>query len=186
MVKGSGQTAQGCIEYLYADHHGWLKAWLLRRLGNSSDAADLTQDVFVRLILRPAPKGLNSSGEARAYLRRMANGMCIDLWRRRSLEQAWLESLAHQPEALMPSAEQQVMVLQALQEIDQLLLSLPAKAASAFVMAVGCEMSDREVAEELGISTRMVRKHVARVMLHCMQLEARHLAADPGIFRVGS
>jgi len=33
------------IEGLYADHHGWLKAWLRRRLGNSFDAADLAQRV---------------------------------------------------------------------------------------------------------------------------------------------
>ncbi|WP_417578694.1 sigma-70 family RNA polymerase sigma factor [Nitrincola sp.] len=166
------------VKYIYADHHGWLKTWLFHRLGNSADAADLTQDIFVRLILRPASRGFSSTAETRAYLRRMASGMCVDLWRRRSLEQAWLESMANQPETLVPSAEQQVMVLEALQEIDRLLHSLPPKAASAFVMAVGCEMTDQEVAHELGVSARMVRKYVAKVMLYCMQLEARHLVAD--------
>lgn len=86
-----GLTANQRIEDLYTDHHGWLKGWLNRRLGNTADAADLAQDAFVRLLARPVR--LESRPEARVYLRAMANGMCIDLWRRREVEQAWLAAL---------------------------------------------------------------------------------------------
>ncbi|WP_014705434.1 sigma factor [Methylophaga nitratireducenticrescens] len=37
---------------LYSDHHNWLQSWLLAKLGNRFDAADLAQDVFVRLLNR--------------------------------------------------------------------------------------------------------------------------------------
>jgi len=111
----------------------------------------------------------------------MANGMCVDLWRRRQIEQMWLEELAARPEAVAPSAEHQVIVIQALLEIDGMLRSMPVKAANAFVMAVACEMSDKEVAQELGVSTRMVRKYVAQAMLHCLMLEARSVANEPPI-----
>ncbi|BBN90291.1 sigma-70 family RNA polymerase sigma factor [Azospira sp. I09] len=167
------------MEVLYSDHHRWLEGWLRRRLGNGADAADLAHDAFLRLLKTPRP--FCSQPEARVYLRKMASGMCVDLWRRREIEQAWLEALAAQPEALAPSAEHQVMVLQALQEIDAMLRSLPPKAANAFVMAVACEMSDREVAEALGVSTRMVRKYVAQAMSHCLRLEAGLVAAPPGV-----
>ncbi|GGB99127.1 ECF sigma factor FemI [Oxalicibacterium flavum] len=160
------------IDILYSDHHDWLQGWLRRRLGNAADAADLAHDAFVRLLT--APKRFDSPPEARVYLRTMASGLCVDLWRRRQIEQAWLDTLAAQPEALAPSAEQQAIVLDALHEIDTMLRQLPPKAASAFVMAVGCDMSDKEVAAELGVSTRMVRKYVAQAMLHCLLLEARH------------
>lgn len=60
-------------------------------------------------------------------------------------------------------------MLEALQEIDRLLRSLPVKAAHAFVMASGCGMSETEVAAELGVSTRMVRKYIAQAMLHCLK-----------------
>ncbi|MBN9459803.1 MAG: sigma-70 family RNA polymerase sigma factor [Burkholderiales bacterium] len=175
--------AAGAIEHLYDDHHAWLRVWLSRRLGNAADAADLAHDVFLRLILRPAPRGFDSFGEARAYLRAMAQGMCINLWHRREIEQAWLDTLAARPEAFAPSAERQAMVLEALQEIGTLLLELPPKAARAFLMAAACQMTDREVAEELGVSSRMVRKYVAQAMLRCMQLQARQTVAgllDPG------
>ncbi|WP_025517453.1 sigma-70 family RNA polymerase sigma factor [Bordetella trematum] len=151
---------------LYGEHHNWLQGWLQRRLGNAADAADLAQDAFVRLLLKPRPFG--SRPQARTYLRAMAGGLCIDLWRRRQIEQAWLETLAAQPPVHAPSAEHQSMVLQALHDIDRRLGALPVKAAHAFVMAVGCDMSDKEVAAELSVSTRMVRKYVAQAMLHCL------------------
>ncbi|MFT3815820.1 MAG: sigma-70 family RNA polymerase sigma factor [Acidovorax sp.] len=167
----SAEYAYPPIEHLYDHHHAWLQGWLRRRLGNTADAADLAHDAFVLLLARP--RRFDSAPEARGYLRSMANGLCVDLQRRRAIEQAWLDALAAQPEALAPSAEHQAMVLEALQEIDTMLRSLPPKAATAFVMAEGCEMTDREVAETLGVSDRMVRKYVAQAMLHCMRLEAR-------------
>ncbi|SEF53833.1 RNA polymerase sigma-70 factor, ECF subfamily [Thauera chlorobenzoica] len=159
------------IAMLYIDHHTWLQAWLGRRLGNAADAADLAHDAFIRLIDKP--RRFDSAPEARGYLRSMANGLCIDLWRRRSIEQAWLDTLAAQPEAVAPSAEHQSIVLETLYEIDTLLRSLPPRAAQAFVMAVACDMTYREVALELGVSVRMVAKYVAKATLHCLRLEAQ-------------
>lgn len=164
------------LQALYSDHHDWLRNWLSARLGNASDAADLAHDAFLRLLARP--RRFDSVSDARGYLRAMASGMCVDLWRRRQIEQAWLDTLAAQPEASLPSAEQQTLVLAALQEIDAMLQTLPVKAAQAFVMAVACGMTDREVAAELGVSTRMVSKYLARAMLQCMYLEAGQLAAE--------
>lgn len=166
------------VETLYCDHHGWLQGWLHRRLGNATDAADLAHDAFLRLL--QAPRRFGSAPEARGYLRAMANGMCIDLWRRRQIEQAWLDELAARPEALAPSAEHQVIVLEALQEIDSMLRSLPVPVAEAFVMTAACEMTNQEVADALGIAPRTVRKYVSQAMLACLRLEeARQLAAEP-------
>lgn len=167
----SSRSPAETLGTLYAAHHSWLQDWLRRRLGNAWEAADLAQEAFLRLLMKP--RAFSDAGQARAYLRGMASHMCVDLWRRREVEQAWLETLALQPQALVPSAEEQVIVLQALQEIDAMLRALPEKAARAFVLTVGCEMTHREVAHELGVSERMVRKYVAQATLHCMLHEAR-------------
>lgn len=177
-ASASAYALPPSLEILYCDHHGWLQGWLRRRLGDAADAADLAQEAFLRLIIRPAPRGFGSPGEARAYLRVMAQGMCINLWHRREIEQAWLDTLAAQPQAYAPCAERNAIVLQALHEIGAMLLELPPKAARAFLMANACQMTDKEVAEELGVSTRMVRKYVAQAMLRCMQLQARATVAD--------
>lgn len=174
-MSGS-KFAAPTIEHLYGDHHDWLQGWLRRRLGNAADAADLAHDAFLRLIQKP--RHFDSTPEARVYLRAMANGLCVDLWRRRRIEQAWLDALAAQPESLSPSAEHQAAVLEALLEIDALLRSLPPKAANAFVMAMGCGMTDKAVAQALGVSDRMVRKYVAQAMLHCMHLDAQQMLAE--------
>ncbi len=177
-VNAPDYTSSPSVERLYCDHHDWLHDWLRHRLGNAADAADLAHDAFVRLIVKPAPRGFASFGEARGYLRAMAQGMCVNLWHRREIEQAWLDTLSAHAQPYAPSAEHQVIVLQALQEIGAMLLDLPAKAGRAFLLATVCKMSDKEVAQELGVSTRMVRKYVAQAMLRCMQLQARQALAE--------
>ncbi len=163
---------------LYTEHHPWLYGWLRRRLGNASDAADLAHDTFVRLIARRTPQRFDSIAQARAYLRTTAQNLCINLWRRQEIERAWLDTLAATPENSHPSAERQIIVLQALEEISAMLHSLSPKAARAFTLAVVCDMSDAEVGAEMGISGRMVRKYVAQAMTACLTLRARQTAFD--------
>lgn len=163
----------GSVERLYGHNHRWLLSTLRRRLGHAGDAADLAHDVFVRLLVKPPAYAFGSVQAARAYLGKMANGMCINLWHRREIEQAWLDTLAAHPEAFAPSAEQQAMATQALHDIGRMLLTLPASTARAFVLATVCDLTDQQVADQMGISSRMVRKHVARAMLACMELKAQ-------------
>ena len=159
------------LETIYRDHHSWLQALLYRRLGNQPDAADLAHDAFLRLLKRP--RSFDGFEGTRAYLSAMAKGLCADLWRRQAIERAYLDALASRSEPVVPSAEQHSAVIQTLCEIDKLLSGLPVKAANAFVMAVVQGRRDKEVAQVLGISDRMVRKYVARVMLECAALDSQ-------------
>lgn len=36
------------VEQLYANHHGWPRGWLHRRLGHHAE--DLTHDTFIRML----------------------------------------------------------------------------------------------------------------------------------------
>ncbi|MEC5397561.1 sigma-70 family RNA polymerase sigma factor [Uliginosibacterium sp. H1] len=157
---------------MYSDHHGWLKSWLHRRLGNAADAADLAQDTFIRLLVKPASRGFASVAETRAYLRTAANGLCIDLWRRREIEQAWLQTLAALPEPVAPSPEHQAIVIEALMEVGSMLSRLSEKAARAFILAQVEGVGYRDIAAELGVSERMVKKYIAQAMLQCALIEA--------------
>ena len=163
-------AASDPLATLYRNHHGWLQGWLRRRLGCAADAADLAQDAFLRLLA--SPRQFNSPPEARGYLRSMANGLCIDLWRRREVEQAWLQTLACRPEALEPSPEQRALIVETLLEIGDMLGRLPQKAAAAFVMALVDGLPYREIAAQLGVSERMVKKYMAQAMLQCALIEA--------------
>lgn len=162
------------IERVYDVHHGWLLSWLRFRLGHEGDAADLAHDVFLRLIFRPPPRDFANDGQARSYLSKMAGGMCINLWRRRELERAWLDTLATHPEACVPSEECKAIVLETLQALGMAMSQLTGKGPVVFLYALVCGMTDREIADELGISTRMVRKYVVRATLACLQFKACH------------
>lgn len=165
MSAADGAVCGQDVGRIYRDHHGWLLAFLHRRLGNPCDAADLAHDAFLRLLRRP--RAFDSHGGARAYLSTIARGLCVDLWRRQSIEQAYFSALVSQPRPSAPCPERQATVIQVLCELDALLQRQPAKAANAFVMAVIEGRRDKDVAEALGVSDRMVRKYVARIMLEC-------------------
>ncbi|MET0335034.1 MAG: sigma-70 family RNA polymerase sigma factor [Rhizobacter sp.] len=163
------------IATLYSHHHGWLQGWLRKRLGHAGDAADLAHDAFMRLLQKP--REFDSIDGARHYLATMARGLCTDLWRRREVEQAWLTALAAQPEAVAPSPEHRATVIETLCEIGAMLARLPEKAATAFVMAQVHGMLYKEIAAELGVSERMVKKYMAQAMLQCALVEAGHNGA---------
>ncbi|MGK9563787.1 sigma factor, partial [Salmonella enterica subsp. enterica] len=48
-------TGEMTLSRLYRDHRSWLESWLRRRLGNAWDAADLSQDTFVRVLASAQP-----------------------------------------------------------------------------------------------------------------------------------
>lgn len=160
------------FEALYVDNHPWLLGLLRQRLGNAADAADLAHSAFLRLLQRPPVRSFESPREARTYLRKMANGLCIDMWRRREVEQAWLQTLASRPDAVEPSAEHRAIVVETLLEISHMLSLLPRKAATAFVMAQVGGLRYREIAVKLDVSERMVKKYMAQAMLQCALIEA--------------
>ncbi len=153
---------------LYREHNGWLRGWLRQRLSNSADAADLAQDTFVRVLLARSAEGLR---EPRHYLATVARGLVIDLYRRRSLEQAYLEVLAAQPERYAPSAEARTEILDSLLAIDRLLDGLGARTRAIFLAVQLDGLSYEKAAERVGVSVTTVRKHLAKALMHCLLLD---------------
>jgi len=163
----------GCrvsLGQLYRHHQPWLHSLLRRRLGCGDTAADLAQDAFLRLFRKP--RRFDSDDGARAYLSRMAKGLCVDHWRRLDIERAWQEVLANGAEGHLPSAEHQQIVIETLCEVDRMLERLPEKVATAFLGSQLQGKSYRQIAEELGVSERMVKKYMARAMMQCALIEA--------------
>lgn len=163
-------TSPTSFSLLYGTHHSWLLGLLRRRLSNRWDAADLTHDTFIRVLKRPPAE----AGEVheRSYLATIARGLCIDHWRRRQLEQAWLQSLAARPEAVQPSPEHRAIIVETLYEVDAMLARLPQKVREAFLLAQLHAMPYKQIGIQLGVCERMVKKYLAQALLHCAVLEA--------------
>ncbi|GLH33227.1 MULTISPECIES: sigma-70 family RNA polymerase sigma factor [Pseudomonas] len=161
-------SLRSAVNHLYCEHHSWLNGWLRKRLGNAFDAADLTQDTFVRVIKARSALDIR---EPRPYLSRIAKGLLIDLFRRRSLEQAYLETLAALPQAQHPSLEEQAIMLQALVEIDRLLQGLGPKVRQVFMLSQFDGLTYPQIAEQLNISVRSVNNYMAKAMEHCCLMQ---------------
>lgn len=157
------------IHTYYTAHHGWIRGWLHKRLGNASDAADLAHDVFVRLLSKP--QQFQNEQHARAYLGTVTRHLCIDFWRRQHLQQAWLEALAALPESLAPSEEERALVFEALEQVQRMLTRLPEKVCQAFLLAQVQGLGYREIAQQLQVSERSVTKYMAQAMYQCLLLE---------------
>lgn len=175
--------ARDDLEHLYRNHHQWLHGLLCKKAGNRFDACELAHDVFVLLLKKP--RRFDSFDGARAYLSTLAQGLSTDLLRRRALERAWLEAMALRPEAAAPSPEERAIILETLNELAAMLQRLPAKAANAFILAHVDGLRYHEIAGQLGVSERMVKKYIAQAMLHCALIrngfaDGGHAADDGG------
>lgn len=171
-MSADDPVLRSAVHSLYSDHHGWLQGWLRKRLGNAFDAADLAQDTFVRVIKARSALDIR---EPRHYLSTIAKGLLVDLFRRRALEQAYLDALACVPEAELPSLEEQAILLEALQEIDRMLDGLGAKVKQTFVLSQFEGLPYADIAERLGISLRSVNNYMAKAMEHCCLMQVQGL-----------
>lgn len=148
------------LHQLYQNHQPWLYQTLYRRLQNKAEAEDICQQVFVRLCEQP--ELVTDLKNARAWMAQVAGRFCIDHWRRSVYKQQAQEQLLHITEQEFPSAEQQVIFRQQLEDLNQHLLDLPARSSSIFVDACINNLSGQEIAKRHRVSLSTVRNHLRK------------------------
>lgn len=156
------------IHTLYSEHHGWLQAWLKRKLGNAWDAADLAHDTFLRLLSRPLTRPLGH--EPRALLTHIAKGLVVDRWRRQDVERAYLETIAHLPVEEVPGPETRVMILEALWRIEALLREMPAATREAFLLSQIEGLTYPQIAARLDLSLITVKRYMRSAFITCLSV----------------
>lgn len=163
---------QNIAAIFYVDHNRWLHHWLCKKLGSTFDAADLTQDVFAKLLHKQQSNALDLATiiEPRAYLTTMATHLLIDNRRKQKLEQAYLAMLIHTQPDFAASPQQIQEAVSTLYQIIVMLEGLPTKAARAFILYRLDGLTYAEIAIELGVSASMIKQYIARAMLHCYQI----------------
>ena len=110
-------------------------------------------------------KELEEVREPRALLTTMAKRVLFNIWRRRDLEQAYMDALAAMPVPTYPSPEDRLITSQALLAIDSALDGLPPKARQAFLYSQLDGLTYAEIGEKLGVSASMVRQYMVRATL---------------------
>jgi len=150
---------------LFTEHHPWLLDRLRKRLRNAPEAEDVSAETFLRVLVYGRLRAID---EPRAYLTTVAKNILAQLWRRRDLEQAWIASAALAPEAHALSPEERAVLLETLDRIACAIEDLPVKARTAFLLSQLDGLTYAEIAQQIGMSERMVRRYMADGMRCCM------------------
>lgn len=154
------------FETLFRNCQGDLQRYFRRRVRSAETVADLTQEVFVRLLRADPVAALR---DPRAYLFRTASNLLIDHYRSTGAqppasasEAEWLglPDPAPSPEATLLSREELDIVRQAI-------ATLPPRGREVFLLHKFDGLSYAEIAARLGIAKNTVIVHMVRSLAHC-------------------
>lgn len=149
------------LETLFREHYDQIFRTAYRVTGSPSDAEDVLQTVFLRLVRRE--EGLDLKPNPAGYLLRAAINASLDIMRSRTRARAvGLDDIEHEQlesSFLNPEAQHADKELRSL--IQEAIAKLGPKAAEMFVLRYFEGYGNREIAEMLGTSQMVVG-----VMLH--------------------
>ncbi len=170
-VEGWPRRGSG-LASLYRRWRAPLVRLLHGRSGSQADAEDTAQQVFAQMA---ASGRLPEPGRELAYLNRCARHLQIDSWRQRGGERALnLVSTDEGADALdvLPAGDATDPMnaahhRQQLARLDAAIAELPERQREAFSLHTIDGLSQEEVARRMGISLRMVSRHISRALAYC-------------------
>lgn len=154
------------VAALYREHHDALVALLQCRLSSRTDAQEIAQEVYVKLLTMNDLSHLESP---RAFLFRMAINQSMDYLRKRVVRANVPPDPAGEDMHATPLPEQHLWVSQQWKKVQAALRELPAKSSQAFVMHVVEGRAFSVIAGDMKLSERMIRYHVSHAMAHCRE-----------------
>lgn len=157
---------QHLVHHFYLEHHLWIFSFLRKRVRCPNEAADLTHDTFLKLMLKD---NLVEVSQPRAYITHVAHGVMVNHVRRKEIEHAYLDCIRCQPELEYDSPEHKTIILETLFQIDEMLDGLNLKVKKAFLLAQVEGLSHSEIAKQMHVTVSSVRKYIAKALLHTLR-----------------
>jgi RNA polymerase sigma-70 factor (ECF subfamily) len=154
------------VDKLFRDHNQELVRFLQVKLRDEGEAKEVAQEAYVRLLQ------LEDTGAVsflRAYLFRIAANLAFDrLNSRKRIQYDAGEPDGHLAQATDPlDVERVVLAAEELGVFLACLDELPPKCRQVFLLHRLRKLGTQQVAAQLNISDRMVRKHIARALIYC-------------------
>lgn len=165
------------LEAIAAQYYGRLVQFFRLRTGSQDDATDLAQDAFARL----SAVDLDRVQLPGPFLYATASNLLRDRARSRSMRDAAITGPADFDRLICPQphAEQALAGKEQLAVLESALLELPPKCRAVLVLYRFDELSQRAIADRLGISVSMVEKYLKRAQDHCRRRLEEANAASP-------
>jgi RNA polymerase sigma-70 factor (ECF subfamily) len=169
LVERCRQGDLGAFEELYRAHSGRLYSVACRMLGNTADAEDLLQEIFLAAHRKlDTFRGESALG---TWLYRLATNLCLDHLRSRSGRRSQItdpldDEIGLDDASSRGLAEQTVTKM----DLERALARLPEGCRAAFVLHDIEGLEHREVGEVLGIAegTSKSQVHKARLRLRSL------------------
>ena len=152
-----------------ARHGRQLRRYLAARLRNATDVADLAQEVFLRLLRVDRHDRIRSP---EAYLFTIASHVLHQhtLDRAMTLESVDVtDPLVDQRLAAESDPGVELDLRNRMHEIERALAQLAPNAQASFLLHCRDGWTLDEIGTRLGVSRSMVKKHIAKAVLHCRQ-----------------
>ena len=164
----SFESSAQAATHLFREHNSALVGYLTSRLQSAQEAKEVAQEAYARLLQLRAPGPFSLF---RAYLFKTATNLAIDRLRhrtvRRHVEQGtMLEDLAAGRTEYDDPAKQ-LLARERTEQLLGYLQELPSKCRQVFNLHRLDGLAQREVAMQLGMSERMVRRYVTYAMVYC-------------------
>jgi len=161
------------VERLFADHRAALQTFFLRRIRSKADAADLAQEVYVRMLRVSDKEAIRNPVH---YLYTVANNLVREnaaLDRRQTSGIDIDEAPAHEQLETLPAFDGDLDATRRVVRLRVVMQQLRPKCRAAVELRFTHGLSYREVAMHLGISPQMAKKYVAQALGHCRRRMAR-------------
>jgi RNA polymerase sigma factor (sigma-70 family) len=161
------------IERLFTRHSASLLAFFYRRIKTKSEAADLVQEVYLRMLrVKDADAIKNPEG----YLFTVASNLVIEqsVLQRRQSTAALFDSAPDGPDIVPQASIEELFDITAqVARLREVLRQLPPKCQAAVYLKYQHGLKYDEIAQQLHISPHMVQKYLGMALAHCRRRMAR-------------
>ncbi|MEJ2418546.1 MAG: RNA polymerase sigma factor [Exilibacterium sp.] len=156
------------LSELFLRYRSEISSVIYKQLGSRDDAADLTQDTFLRYSVASRGRFIENP---RGFLLQTARNLVIDFIRRSATIAKVIDKGKSETDALdvSPSTEQQIIDVYELNKFKQTLDRLPPRCQQVFILRKIDGYSYAEISEKLNISHSAIEKHIMRALKTCRE-----------------
>lgn len=174
------QSSSEAFEYLFKTYYPRLRNYALRFVSDSDIVEDILQESYLKLWER---RGQLQPISIQSLLFTIVPNGCLNYLEHkvitRQMKAEYMKQNKQENERLYlfdftDNADQQLLYEELKAQIDSVFESLPERSKEIFLLSRRENLKNREIAEQLGISIKMVERHISRV-LHALHTSLKDM-----------